>query len=387
MNTTAAEHTLVTSIPGSVTILNQAFNNAGESLFIVGGAVRDALLGVTSSDFDLATSAHPSKTIEIVEKAGFSTLTVGASFGVVIAQVSDQPEGIEIATFREDVGAGRRPDSVEFSNIEADVLRRDFTVNALFFDLNSNKIVDLVGGIDDLKNKVIRTVGNPNIRFSEDPLRKLRALRFVNRIDGCTLDERTGESLKKNPSLEGVSTERIREELLKSIDSAVNVNRLLNMLHAFDMFKEIFPGHFVQWHVNRVFDEDTKFAVIPWLLKGNAWTGGDEELHKLKFTREEITNITFLHRLLVFQPRDIVIIKKLEERITLADEQVRLWGDLIGATLPATIKSIQTFELTVRGEDGMKLGLIGPDLGKWILDTEVSLFIKHAQRTPQETNN
>ena len=131
---------------------------------MVGGAVRDAILGDNPKDFDLATDAKPDEVLKIAKDNKFSTEEVGKSFGVVIVN------GNEIATFRKDIGKGS---SVDYTDIEGDVRRRDLTVNALFYDLDKKEIVDLVGGIADLKKKKIRTVGKAEERFEEDPLRKL----------------------------------------------------------------------------------------------------------------------------------------------------------------------------------------------------------------------
>ena len=113
----------------------------------MGGAVRDAILGKRPKDFDLATDAKPDEVLKIAKDLGMKTVEVGKSFGVVMVG------GHEIATFRKDIGKGRRPSSVDYTDIEGDVRRRDLTVNALFYDIDKKEIVDLVGGIADLKKK------------------------------------------------------------------------------------------------------------------------------------------------------------------------------------------------------------------------------------------
>ena len=189
-------------------------------MHIVGGAVRDALLGKKPKDFDLATDAHPDEVVSILKAGGFDTIgEVGQQFGVVIAKTPSFREGIEIATFREDIGKGRRPDGVEYSTIDVDVKRRDLTINALFYDIEKGEVVDLVGGVADLQNGHIRTVGNPADRFDEDPLRKLRALRFAGRT-GSKLEKETADAIKKDNSLKDISSERIHDEFKKSIVSS-----------------------------------------------------------------------------------------------------------------------------------------------------------------------
>jgi poly(A) polymerase len=172
-------------IPQSVKDLHKLFAANGKKLYLVGGSVRDFLTGDKPKDFDLATDALPDEVLEILG-GKFRTNLQGRAFGVVVVFTKDQPEGMEIATFREDVydeklGKTRNPD-VKFSTIENDVLRRDLRINGLFYDLDKNEIVDLVGGIDDIKNGVISMIGEPDLRIKEDPLRILRAIRMACRL-------------------------------------------------------------------------------------------------------------------------------------------------------------------------------------------------------------
>ena len=147
-------------VPDSLMVLADVFDRNGEELYIVGGAVRDALQGKEPKDFDVATGADPDRVIEIVNQLdGFKVLEVGKAFGIVVVIAPDKEE-YEIATFRKDIGAGRRPDSVEFTSIEEDVKRRDLSINALFYDIKRKEVVDYVGGIEDLKNGVVNVVGS-----------------------------------------------------------------------------------------------------------------------------------------------------------------------------------------------------------------------------------
>lgn len=172
-------------IPDSVKDLHKLFQSAGKKLYLVGGSVRDFLTGDRPKDFDLATDALPDEVLEIIGDK-FRTNLQGKAFGVVVVYTKEVPEGMEIATFRSDVydgklGKTRNPD-VKFTTIEQDVLRRDLRINGLFYDLDKKEIVDLVGGVDDIKNKVIGMIGNPDLRIKEDPLRILRAIRMACRI-------------------------------------------------------------------------------------------------------------------------------------------------------------------------------------------------------------
>ena len=136
-------------IPLDIQKIKDVFKKNGFKLYVVGGAVRDALLGKTPKDFDLATDAVPDKVEEIMSKAGFRTLPTGKAFGVINV-FTDQGE-YEIATFREDIGSGRRPDAVSFTDIEGDVKRRDLTINALFYDIDTKEIVDRLVDLGVLK--------------------------------------------------------------------------------------------------------------------------------------------------------------------------------------------------------------------------------------------
>jgi hypothetical protein len=168
-------------IPSDILAIKDVFKKNGYKLYVVGGAVRDALLGKQPKDFDLATDAIPDKVEEIMTKAGFKTLPTGKVFGVINV-FTDQGE-YEIATFRSDETKGRKPEVKIGATIEFDAARRDLRINALYYDIDNKEIIDLVGGLEDLKNGTIRMVGNPQERFEEDPLRILRFFRFLCRFD------------------------------------------------------------------------------------------------------------------------------------------------------------------------------------------------------------
>lgn len=184
----------------------------GHQAYLVGGCVRDLLLGREPADFDVATDATPDQ----VQRLFPRSLAVGAQFGVVV--VTDDSARVEVATFRSDIGYsdGRHPDRVEYSRRpEDDVRRRDFTINALLMDPSTNEVLDFVGGREDLRAGIIRAIGDPVLRFREDKLRMMRAVRFAARfrytIDGPTFS--AVQALAKE--ILQVSAERIRDELTK----------------------------------------------------------------------------------------------------------------------------------------------------------------------------
>ncbi len=186
---------------------------AGYRALFAGGCVRDYLLGVRPEDIDIATNARPEQIMALFEKC----LAVGAKFGVVMVVL---PEGIfEVATFRSD-GAysdGRHPDSVSFTDEVADASRRDFTINALFLDPDTHEVLDYVGGVADLRAGIIRAVGAPALRFQEDRLRMLRAVRFSSRL-GYGIEPATMDALRAQaPAIIETSAERIRDEIIKML--------------------------------------------------------------------------------------------------------------------------------------------------------------------------
>jgi len=189
----------------------QRLQKAGFAAFWVGGCVRDFLLGREPQDFDIATDARP----EQVEKLFQKTIPVGKKFGVMV--VVENGQQFQVATFRAeaDYRDGRHPEKVVFANAEADALRRDFTVNGLFYDPLTQKTHDWVGGEIDLRAKIIRTIGSPEERFGEDHLRMLRAVRFAAQL-GFEIKLETLAAIKSLASkIKAISAERIRDELLK----------------------------------------------------------------------------------------------------------------------------------------------------------------------------
>ena len=202
-------------MPKNVDTAINLLQSAGFEAYAVGGCVRDSLLGKTPNDWDITTSAKPEDMKSVF--ADFHCIDTGIKHGTVTVVIDGEP--LEITTFRLDgeYEDNRHPKSVTFtSNLGADLGRRDFTVNAMAYSKMTGT-VDLFGGQNDLKNKIIRCVGDPDRRFNEDALRILRALRFASALD-FEIEEKTAQSLLKNRALLGnISEERIAKELLKLV--------------------------------------------------------------------------------------------------------------------------------------------------------------------------
>ena len=189
---------------------------AGHEALWAGGCVRDELLGLVPQDYDVATSARPEQVQQLFRR----TVAVGAKFGVIEVlgpRSAGEMLKVQIATFRSDVSYsdGRRPDAVVFSSAREDALRRDFTINGMFFDPLENRLIDYVGGQDDLRARLLRAIGDPAARFDEDKLRMLRAVRLATRF-GLEIEPATASAIRAlAPQIGIVSAERIAEELRK----------------------------------------------------------------------------------------------------------------------------------------------------------------------------
>lgn len=202
--------------------------------YIVGGAVRDYLLKIKSNDIDITTNAKP----EEVEKLFKKTIPTGIKFGTITVRLNNK--SYEVTTFRKDslYKDNRHPDKINYSSdVEEDVLRRDFTINGLLMDENY-KIYDYTDGIKDLKTGVLRAIGDPNMRFKEDALRMLRLFYFVSKLN-FEVEEDTLKAVKKNRKLiENISSERVYQELNKMITST-NTLKAFNLLVETNIYKNL----------------------------------------------------------------------------------------------------------------------------------------------------
>lgn len=207
----------------------------GHVAYFAGGCVRDLLLGLEPKDWDVATDAPPKRVRELFS----NTQAVGAAFGVIL--VKHGRSSVEVATFRTEgtYSDGRRPDAVAFTTAEEDAKRRDFTINGLFLDPESGNVIDYVGGQEDLRNRVLRAIGEPERRFAEDHLRLLRAVRFAARF-GFVVERGTAEAIRVNaPKLRGISPERVADELRRML-TAPSRAAAWEMLWAFALVDVIF---------------------------------------------------------------------------------------------------------------------------------------------------
>lgn len=389
---TEAQYKFHIDVPPSIMLIFNVFNKNGKKLYVVGGAVRDAFLGKKPKDFDLTTDAVPSDVQKILTSAGIHNFPKGESFGVIAAVIDK--EVFEIATFRsEDYtgGDGRRPnvDSIVFTNMKTDAARRDLTINALYYDIESETIIDLVGGIEDLKNKKIRTVGDPMVRFKEDRLRTLRALRFAHRF-GSALDQSTINAIIHFKDLPGVSAERIRDEFISSLKSSLHPDKFIQEFIALGLMPRTFPGLEID---SRPTSPDIRnhVVVLAKLFQNNSKEKVVQALYAAKYGSEEIEAVAFLLELnnrfkdfdkLVFDPSIdggwfINLVKKRDlvlSRSQLDASDIYSWAKVIGIK-NNIINSFLTFKPQFSAASFP--GFTGKELGAKIVNSNAEYFLKN----------
>ncbi|HAL44617.1 MAG: hypothetical protein A2Y12_18215 [Planctomycetes bacterium GWF2_42_9] len=266
----------------------------GFEALLAGGCVRDMLLGKEPKDYDVATDARPEQICKLFRR----TIRVGAKFGVIIVMMDGHQ--IEVATFRADTGYsdGRRPDKVSFTSAENDALRRDFTINGMFFDPIKGDVLDFVEGQKDLKKKIIRTIGDADERLGEDYLRMLRAVRFAGQLD-FKIEKNTLAAIKRrHSSITKISGERIAMEL-ESLMAAAKRIKGLKLFVETGLAKEIFPALrdkvTLGMNVFKHFPKDTTFELaIAGLFCGCDTDEAMQNLEVLKLSTSKLKYINFL---------------------------------------------------------------------------------------------
>ena len=366
-------------IPDSVKELHKLFQDKGRKLYLVGGSVRDFLTGDKPKDFDLATDALPDEVLDIVD-GKFRTNLQGKAFGVVVVYTKEVPEGMEIATFREDVSKGRNPEVKLGVTIEDDVKRRDLTYNSLFYDLDTRQIVDLVGGKADLESGITRMVGDPIERFDEDSLRILRAFRFASRYEH-PLHHDTEKAIEKRKQLQNIdpetgemkriSQERVWEEMKKAWKQARDYKYYLNFFTKFDMWDEVFPGSDIN---TELVDSKDFVVVIANLFKRESLSGLERKLvQEYKIEHETATKVVFLVSLLSFKVEDVFDIYKKRQQCAISDETILEWLKVQGINDDSLIKFVE-YKPSISSQELMEQGFKGRELGLEIKRLEIEKF-------------
>ena len=226
--------------PDSAIDIIRRLRDKGHDAYLVGGCVRDMVMNIEPVDYDIATSAPPSEIMKIFPH----TEPIGAQFGVVLVIHRGHP--FEVATFRSDEAYvdGRRPTGVVYTDVQTDVLRRDFTINGLLYDPIDKRVIDYVSGQADIRDRIVRAIGNPQKRFEEDKLRLLRAIRFGARL-GYSIEPETWAAVcRMAPEIKRVSAERIRDELSRILTEG-RAALGFRFLHESGLLAAILPS--VQW--------------------------------------------------------------------------------------------------------------------------------------------
>ena len=195
--------------------VSDLYSSNGFEFYLVGGAVRDGILDIDTSDFDFTTNASPEESIELLNNNGYKTTEIGRAFGTIELQI--EKNSLHITTYRKDTydNASRNPSIESATDLDTDLSRRDFTINSIAYSINSNELVDPFNGLKDLASGVIRTPDDPIISFSDDPLRMLRVCRFIS-THGFSPDNDTYVAMRDNiERIKIISTERVRDEISK----------------------------------------------------------------------------------------------------------------------------------------------------------------------------
>ena len=265
----------------------------GHEAYLVGGCVRDMVMRIEPSDYDIATSALPEEIVRIFPH----TEAIGVQFGVILVIHKGHP--FEVATFRSDEAYvdGRRPTGVVFTDARTDVLRRDFTINGLLYDPIADRVLDYVSGQEDIRNRVVRAIGDPHQRFSEDKLRLLRAVRFAARF-GYEIDPATWEAAcHMAPQIRQVSAERISMELQRILTEgqAARGCRLLHESHLLEaILPEVHWSDHLQQSLSMIRDDAAADFGLAVLLHHLSELDGRLVVIRLKLSKAEMQHVLAL---------------------------------------------------------------------------------------------
>lgn len=383
-------------LPADILKIHECFKASNKKLYVVGGCVRDFILGKVAHDIDLVTDALPDESKQILKNFNVSD-EQGKNFGVLRIYTDDCPLGYELAVFRVDTSKGRDTkgggEKVQYGKhitIEDDVMRRDFTQNALFYDIDNEKIVDLVGGLDDIKNGIIRAVGDPTLRFNEDRLRILRCIRFAARshysIDSLTAKAiMVDHRLKNISTLDDVSQERIVEEFKKMSDYCVSNNDLvawknyLDYLFHFGLIEEMFSNIMLSKEVSNS-NTSNYILTLTFLFLVNAPTSEFKKklVLDLKFSDKVADAILFFSNYYRYAGNVgwVTHLEKLRNRNSLlTDDLIVEFSNIAGLDSKFTAAFIK-YDFSIDGNLVMKEGFMGSDLGIEIKKREIELFYK-----------
>ena len=371
-------------LPKDIIQISDAYIKAGKEIFLVGGAVRDFIQGISPKDYDLVTNALPEESKEILKDFNVSD-EQGKNFGVLRVYTKDDPEGYEVATYRRDISKGRdtkgEDQKVKIGSdvtIKDDCMRRDLTINSLFYDIQNKKIVDLVGGIDDIKNGIIRSVGDANQRFIEDRLRICRIFRFAARTGG-EIEEETSNAIKRDNRLKGVgpkddvSQERIWEEFEKAFKQSKDFKRYLEFYNEYNMWVEAFPGSIVN---KKMIDSNYIVSHLANIFKNeNLETIENKMVQSWKIPIDVSRKVKFLISLINFNSDSVMDFYKAKSRCRISNDEILDWIKVANLNDKYLTKFID-FVPKVSAKELMDLGFKAKALGDEINRLESEEFKK-----------
>jgi tRNA nucleotidyltransferase/poly(A) polymerase len=352
-------------IPNSVFNLNSIFKENGFELFVVGGAVRDFVMGLAPKDFDLSTDALPDEIVRILG-GRYKYDIHGKDFFVVVVYTDDCPMGFEIATFRSDVYDGKlgitRNPKVVPSDIDGDCERRDLNFNAMYYDISNDAIIDKLGGQQDIQNKICHFVGDPLMRIKEDPQRMVRILRFASRFT-FEIEVEIISLIKSNiERLDIITRDRITKEFVAmfSYENTIGYRHGMLLMHQCGLFKYLFKAYNINTNVINSDHMEVHFAHM--LRNVDEETLSNHMVEVLKFKKTFVTKVLFLTRLQIFDHNDVLNIYKKKRSIDLKDDIIKDFISLI-VHPPVGLTKLLDFRPSVKSEDLINAGFIGAALG------------------------
>lgn len=306
------------NLPEDILELNDAFDKEGKKIYLVGGAVRDNILGITPNDYDFATNASPKEAILITKK--FSYGNNSSNLFSIGDNSSSKYHGVVkiknyiISTFGTDYYKSVRIKDKNFNTIYDDIKIRDFTINSIYYDITNNQIIDLVDGVSDLKNRMVVTIGDATERFSQDQIRKLRAVRLAAKING-SLHQDIINSINFDSSISEIIKPRIKNEFSSGVKYSNNVVDYLKLLNSFSLIDKMFYN----LNIDKNFiNEKDEILLLAFMLKDNELYYVEETLKTLQYKLPIIEKIKFLILFYKDKVKDVHMLKEINK---INDEQ------------------------------------------------------------------
>lgn len=378
-----AESRILETLPNDIKKLSDFFTYNDKKIFLVGGCLRDTFLGKLPKDYDVCTDAKPGEVIDILKRYDVQYNVQGEHFGVIVAKMDDGE--YEIASFRIDKNdtADRNTNVIlDGVTMEDDVKRRDFTINALFMDLQDRCIIDLVGGIDDLSSGTVRCVGNPVERFKEDSLRKLRAIRFSTRL-GFVIDDATFKAIYDNPDL-NISGERIVNELTTIYSTSKDTSELIYLLYDTRLVHQIFRGLIINDKADIKTSNICSFNTLLASIICSCNIDVATKLVNMNFTAKTAESVQFLLNGIevpIEQIKPMYFFNK-RKSTNLTDAEISIYNNETDV-IKWLIEFVPDSTLS---ETLMAQGYKGKDLGEKINDTYQNAFISAINRMRKQTS-